>query len=128
MVNYPLIVVPEWEYLEPSFKDELVAYVKGGGNLLLIGAKTVALFQAELVRSDDATLLQQDCFCAFIAPRDGRYIVQIRDVAFGGSAASGSGLALRLRPMRFRMPARAGWSLSASHPLRWDSPPPIYAK
>ncbi len=54
MAEYPLIVVPEWEYLEPGFRDELVAYVKGGGNLLLIGPKTVALFQAELdaVRSD----------------------------------------------------------------------------
>jgi lysophospholipase L1-like esterase len=48
MAEYPLIVVPEWEYLEPKFKDELVAYVKGGGNLLLIGPKTAALFQAEL--------------------------------------------------------------------------------
>ncbi|MCX5644639.1 MAG: alpha-L-fucosidase [Phycisphaerae bacterium] len=48
MAEYPLIVVPEWEYLEPKFKDDLVAYVKGGGNLLLIGPKTAALFQAEL--------------------------------------------------------------------------------
>ncbi len=54
MAEYPLIVLPEWEYLEPGFRDELVAYVKGGGNLLLIGPKTAALFQAELdaVRSD----------------------------------------------------------------------------
>ncbi len=48
MAEYPLIVVPEWEYLEPKFKDELVAYVSGGGNLLLIGPKTAALFQAQL--------------------------------------------------------------------------------
>jgi hypothetical protein len=48
MAEYPLIVVPEWEYLEPNFKSELVAYVNGGGNLLLIGPLTAALFQAEL--------------------------------------------------------------------------------
>lgn len=42
----------------------------------------------ELARSDDATLLQQDCFCSLLAPRAGRYIVQVRDVAYGGSAAS----------------------------------------
>jgi hypothetical protein len=48
MADYPLIIVPEWEYLEPKFKDELVAYVKGGGNLLLIGPKTAAMFQGEL--------------------------------------------------------------------------------
>lgn len=46
MSQYPLIVIPEWEYLEPKFKDELVAYVKSGGNLLLIGTKTAALFPA----------------------------------------------------------------------------------
>lgn len=48
MAEYPLLVVPEWDFLEPQFKDELTAYVKGGGNLLLIGPKTAALFQAEL--------------------------------------------------------------------------------
>ena len=48
LAEYPLIVVPEWEYLEPEFKDELVACVKGGGSLLLIGPKTAALFQPEL--------------------------------------------------------------------------------
>jgi hypothetical protein len=46
--DYPLIVVPEWEYLEPNFKNELTAYVKGGGNLLLIGPKTAAMFEMEL--------------------------------------------------------------------------------
>lgn len=46
--DYPLIVVPEWDYLEPQFKNDLVAYVQAGGNLLLIGPKAAALFQAEL--------------------------------------------------------------------------------
>lgn len=46
--EYPLIVVPEWDYLEPKFRDDLVAYVKGGGNLLLIGPRTAAMFQTEL--------------------------------------------------------------------------------
>ncbi len=48
MAEYPLIVVPEWDYLDPTFKEQLVVYVKGGGNLLLIGPKTAALFPAEL--------------------------------------------------------------------------------
>jgi hypothetical protein len=48
MAEYPLIVVPEWEYLEPAFKSELVSYVKAGGNLLLVGPRTAALFQDEL--------------------------------------------------------------------------------
>lgn len=48
LAEYPLIVVPEWEYLEPPFKHELVDYVKAGGNLLLIGPKSAALFPTEL--------------------------------------------------------------------------------
>ncbi len=46
--EYPLIVVPEWEYLEAGFKQDLIRYVQRGGNLLLIGPKTAALFQNEL--------------------------------------------------------------------------------
>lgn len=53
LAEYPLIVVPEWAYLEPAFRNDLVAYVKTGGNLLLVGPKSAALFQAEL----DVTLL-----------------------------------------------------------------------
>ena len=48
MAQYPLIVVPECEYLDPKFKKELIAYVKAGGNLLLVGPKSAALFQSEL--------------------------------------------------------------------------------
>jgi hypothetical protein len=46
--EYPLILVPEWEYLEPKFREDLVAYAKGGGNLLLIGPRSAALFASEL--------------------------------------------------------------------------------
>lgn len=48
LAEFPLIVVPEWQYLEPAFKADLVAYAKNGGNLLLIGPRTAALFEAEL--------------------------------------------------------------------------------
>ena len=48
MGQYPLIVVPEWDYLELAFRDELAAYVRGGGNLLLIGPAAAALFAKEL--------------------------------------------------------------------------------
>ena len=48
MADYPLIVVPECGYLEPEFKKELLAYVKGGGSLLLVGPQTAAMFQPEL--------------------------------------------------------------------------------
>lgn len=48
MSEYPLIVVPEWEYLEPAFKDELLSYLHNGGNLLIIGPRAAAMFQQEL--------------------------------------------------------------------------------
>lgn len=38
----------------------------------------------ELARSDDAALLNQDCLCAVVAPEDGKYIVQVRESAYGG--------------------------------------------
>ena len=46
--QYPLIVVPEWEYVEPKFKEDLIDYVEGGGNLLLIGPASAGLFAGEL--------------------------------------------------------------------------------
>jgi hypothetical protein len=48
MGEYPLIIIPEWEYLEPGFRAELLGYVKNGGNLLLIGPKAAAMFEKEL--------------------------------------------------------------------------------
>lgn len=44
MAAYPLIIVPETDYLEPAFRRELVTYVRKGGRLLLIGPQSAALF------------------------------------------------------------------------------------
>lgn len=48
MAEYPLIVIPEWRYLEPGFRQALLGYVKDGGNLLLVGPRTAGSFAAEL--------------------------------------------------------------------------------
>jgi hypothetical protein len=48
MSKWPVIVVPGWTYLEPDFRDELAAYAKAGGSLLLIGPGPAKLFEAEL--------------------------------------------------------------------------------
>ncbi len=42
----------------------------------------------ELARSDDKPLLYQDCLCSIVAPEDGKYIVQIRESAYGGDGNS----------------------------------------
>lgn len=41
----------------------------------------------ELARSDDSSLLTQDGVCSVIAPKDGKYIVQVRECAFGGNGS-----------------------------------------
>jgi len=46
--NYPLLIVPEWEYLDTEHQKAVVRYVREGGNLLLVGPRTAALFQPEL--------------------------------------------------------------------------------
>jgi hypothetical protein len=48
MAQYPLIVAGECDYLEPAFKEQLLAYVRDGGNLLLIGPEVSSLFATEL--------------------------------------------------------------------------------
>jgi hypothetical protein len=42
------MVLPEWDYLEPGFRKEILSYVADGGNLIIIGPKASALFSEEL--------------------------------------------------------------------------------
>jgi hypothetical protein len=42
--RFPLIVVPEWNYLHPIFRDDLVRYVENGGKLFVIGQESTSLF------------------------------------------------------------------------------------
>ncbi len=46
--QYPVIVVPECDTLAPKFCDQLAAYARDGGHLLLIGPGSVKLFEREL--------------------------------------------------------------------------------
>lgn len=48
MQQYPLIVIPGWVKLEEAFRQELLQYVRDGGNLLVLGLETVKLFENEL--------------------------------------------------------------------------------
>ena len=47
MKKYPLIIIPEWDYLAEDFRKELLAYTAGGGNLLVIGPAAAKLFEKE---------------------------------------------------------------------------------
>ena len=48
MSEYPLIVIPEWECLDPKFRNKLLKYIKTGGNLLLIGPLMASVFKRQL--------------------------------------------------------------------------------
>lgn len=48
MSQWPLLVIAGWNYLEPQFKSEVVAYVQRGGQLLLAGESAQKLFAAEV--------------------------------------------------------------------------------
>ncbi len=57
MSEWPVIVVPGWKYLEPDFRDELAAYAKTGGRLLLIGPGPAKLFETELAMKADFSVI-----------------------------------------------------------------------
>jgi hypothetical protein len=48
LAEYPLVIVPEWHFLEYPFREELLRYARDGGSLLLVGPESAALFEAEL--------------------------------------------------------------------------------
>ncbi len=64
MQQYPLIIIPECDYLLPGFKEALIAYSKQGGNLLIIGTATTKLFQQELGISSLTTGEEREKFIA----------------------------------------------------------------
>jgi hypothetical protein len=55
--RWPLVVVPGWSQLDPAFRDEMGAYAKAGGKLLLIGDGPAKLFAAEQAAQPDAVTL-----------------------------------------------------------------------
>ena len=67
MEQYPLIIVSECNYLEADFKNELIAYIQNGGNLLAIGAETAKLFEKELGAT---SYVKEDEKQVFIAASD----------------------------------------------------------
>jgi hypothetical protein len=48
MSEYPLIVIPECQYLSDEFSTELKNYVQNGGNLLVVGTAATGMFREQL--------------------------------------------------------------------------------
>ena len=66
MEKYPLIIIPECDYLEPAFIEELIKYVSSGGHLLVIGTETAKLFKNELGITSLKTLNETETFFAAV--------------------------------------------------------------
>lgn len=64
MDQYPLIIIPECDYLEPSFIEELKKYVSSGGHLLIMGTETAKIFKNELGIKSLKTLNETETFFA----------------------------------------------------------------
>jgi len=54
MESYPLLIIPEWEQIDPAIQPRLIDYVQRGGNLIVIGPKAIAGFADELGITIDA--------------------------------------------------------------------------
>ncbi len=48
MSQYPVIVIPEWQYIAQDIKREFIKYVRGGGNLLIVGPVPADIFSDQL--------------------------------------------------------------------------------
>jgi hypothetical protein len=59
-----------------------------GGTMFDPYLSVVDMAKFEIATSDDTALLKQDPFVSFLAPKDGPFIVEVRESAFGGSGDS----------------------------------------
>jgi hypothetical protein len=48
MEDYPVLVLPEWEHIDPAIHKRLIQYVENGGNLIVVGAQATSDFSASL--------------------------------------------------------------------------------
>jgi len=82
MSQYPVIVIPECDYIEPSLLNELHEYVQNGGNLLIIGTETAGLFNKDLGIQSSKTTEEKVQFIS-AANRLGCFNSEIRSVELG---------------------------------------------
>jgi len=73
MERFPMIVVPEWTFLLPTFRDDLVRYVENGGKLFVIGRETTELFTEafgdDITQSDNVVIKERGQGAAAFLPR-----------------------------------------------------------
>lgn len=69
LLNYDIVLVPEWENISDEMTNALVEYAKSGGNLVLVGASCCASF-GKLLEKDFGEIYERR---AFIFDEDGNF-------------------------------------------------------
>lgn len=75
MEQYPVIVVPEWHYLDPNLVGRLTEYARAGGHLVVVGPQAARLFedsagfesQGEIRQPDPRFLAYAETMAGFVA-------------------------------------------------------------
>lgn len=65
-----------------------VQAIRLGGEMTDLVLAVIGPDGRRIVQVDDTPTTRQDPFVSFVAPGDGRYVLQVRDTAFGGSPTS----------------------------------------
>lgn len=66
LFKYPMLVIPEWQHIDPAIRVQLTRYVNNGGKLLVIGAEAVADFKNELgISVSDSVQKKTTLFAGF---------------------------------------------------------------
>ena len=81
-VDYFVVEAKKGERLTAELEGIRLGYTFFDPYLAILNAN-----RFELARSDDTPLLRQDCLCSIVAPEDGKYIIQVRESAYGGNGA-----------------------------------------
>ncbi|HEX5026142.1 MAG TPA: alpha-amylase family protein, partial [Agriterribacter sp.] len=67
--KYPLLIIPEWTHIDPAIREQVLDYVKQGGNLLIIGAEAIQDYANELGVRISSPMLEKTAVFAGFADR-----------------------------------------------------------
>ncbi len=88
MAEWPLIVLPECEYFDVDFRDELIRYVKNGGRLLAMGPRCATNFISVLdIKLDGAPVIKKLARVE-LESKNGEFTTSWQVVNQGGAAKS----------------------------------------
>ncbi len=85
--KYPLLIIPEWTHIDPAIREQVLDYVKQGGNLLIIGAEAVLDYTNELGITISSPMQKNTVIFAGFEDRIVKMQTDFQPVKFTGGAA-----------------------------------------